>query len=100
MVKSDKCEGVSQLLGARARAAPPKSTPIISGSYPHACLLGLFWESACNKLLPLTSHLSALWKLRVLEFTNFTHHRQASVRPVFELFATINNQVHLRAEVL
>ena len=29
VVKSDKCMGVSQLLGARARAASPKSTPVI-----------------------------------------------------------------------
>ena len=28
VVKSDKCMGVSQLLGGRARAAPPKSTPM------------------------------------------------------------------------
>ena len=29
VVKSDKCMGVSQSFGARARAAPPKSTPMI-----------------------------------------------------------------------
>jgi len=28
VVKGDKCMGVSQLLGARDRAAPPKSTPM------------------------------------------------------------------------
>jgi len=30
VVKSDKCMGVSQLLGARAPAAPKKSTPMNS----------------------------------------------------------------------
>ena len=30
VVKSRKCMGVSQLLGARARAAPLKSTPMIA----------------------------------------------------------------------
>src|SRR6218665_4015117 len=28
VVKTDKCMGVSQLLGARAQGAPPKSTPM------------------------------------------------------------------------
>ena len=32
MVKRDKCMGVSQLLGARARAAP-KSTPMLVAYY-------------------------------------------------------------------
>ena len=30
MIKSDKCMGFSQLLGARVRAAPPKSTPMVA----------------------------------------------------------------------
>ena len=32
-VKTDKCTGVSQILGARALAAPPKSTPLNIKSY-------------------------------------------------------------------
>ena len=46
VVKSDKCIGVSQLLGARARAAPHKSTP-----------MGLFVYS------PIKRYWSWSWRL-------------------------------------
>ena len=34
VVKSEKCMGFSQLLGACARAAPPKSTPMVQAAVP------------------------------------------------------------------
>ena len=41
VVKNDKCMGVSQLLGARARAAPPKSTPMFITRHIY---LGVFFS--------------------------------------------------------
>ena len=45
MVKSDKCMGVSQLLGTRARAALPKSTPMPGGFHKKTIFKACAWNS-------------------------------------------------------
>jgi len=71
VVKSDKCMGVSQLLGARARAAPPKSTPM---------LLTGFASDEGN--IDITKYLSVgcLFQFYI-NIYNFYTHRNNNIRP-------------------
>jgi len=58
MVKNDKCMGVSQLLGARVRAASPKSIPMLNNIFTYFISREVPWPALGRSSLysPVLGH--------------------------------------------